>query len=84
MFAHQLFAHQALATERIPAYLKLQFLIAAWGQCWLGKLQPRTKSISHADCFHSHLLAPSAGGRVRTCTSLNHTFAAPSPSSHST
>ena len=82
MFAHQLFAHQALATERIPAYLKLQFLIAAWGQCWLGKLQPRTKSISHADCFHSHPLAPSLGGRLgsdlvdyRSCssTSLNHT-----------
>ena len=82
MFAHQLFAHQALATEWIPAYLKLQFLIAAWGQCWLGKLQPRTKSISHADCFHSHPLAPSLGGRLgsdlvdyRSCssTSLNHT-----------
>ena len=69
MFAHQLFAHQEVvssgqvATGPDSCILKLQFLIAPGGQCWLGKLQPRTKSISHADCFHSHPLAPSAGGR---------------------
>ena len=69
MFAHQLFAHQEVvssgqvATGPDSCILKLQFLIAPGGQCWLGKLQARTKSISHADCFHSHPLAPSAGGR---------------------
>ena len=78
MFAHQLFGHQEPSYWGDSCILKLQFLIAPGGQCWPGKLQQRTKSISHADCFHSHLLAPSAGGRVRTRTSLNHTFAAPS------